>query len=67
MEKLFEVQPGEKPKRVIRPRDKFLISLSDNQTKIVSKNWIKRAEESAEKFDGFLGFTVIKKVNAYGN
>lgn len=42
--------------------DKWLIELSDNETKIVTTSELLEMERQAEEFDGFYGWRVVKKI-----
>ena len=46
---------------------KWLIEFSDNETKIVTTDELLEMERTAEEFDGFYSWRVIKKINENGN
>ncbi len=43
--------------------NKYLIELSDYEYKVITEEELQEAKDSAEKFDGFLGFYVIGTIN----
>ncbi len=43
--------------------NKYLIELSDYEYKVITEEELQEAKDSAEEFDGFLGFYVIGTIN----
>ena len=47
--------------------DTWLIELPDDETRIVTTTQLLEMEKTAEEFDGFYGWRVVKKIEAMSN